>query len=453
MPIPLRQPPADERLETLLKAAENPRPGTPAVAPCPAPAPANHAKKGEEKQPKKKPLRVLSWHLFELGGGFHMPSVRPQYVVDACARLIKSLDPQVVVLQGLARTIQDIPASKGSGEATYVAFEKAPQDTGPAEARRILAKLQALDPAAGWQLELPKVRGKNEILYHRFTTVGFLYASARGLTLQNIELIATATNEAAGVTGTLAAAVFDAPDYQSHPLRVMTSLGLATPERPWEQLRVPTPPDERSPTAKMPDSALLFVSAPGDASQGLLDLQDEVDAQFLRPGLEGSVLGDAFWKRTAASHDGLLGDFSAVNPGNVLLQDQQMHWEALKKPEHSQTADKLPGSLCDGMAVLHHRSTPPPIVQEMRIVDLIAASLPTEAIEELNARPVSKTADGKPPPEHAALVAERKTYHAQSVGGPEPEQSVENELADCSCFSRMLSRHWPLVTQILLEAE
>ena len=449
MPIPLRHPPADERLEKLLKAAENPRPGTPAVVSCPAPA------KDAEQRPKakKKPLRVLSWHLFELGGGFHMPSVRPQYVIDACARLIKSLAPQVVVLQGLVRTIQEIPASKGSGKATYVAFEEAPQDTGLAEARRILAKLQVLDPAAGWKLELPKVRGTDEILYHRFTTVGFLYASARGLNLQRIELIATATNEAAGITGTLAAAVFDAPDYQSHPLRVMTSLGLATPERPWERLRVPTPPDERAPTAGMPDSALLFVSAPGDASQGLLDLQDAVDAQFLRPGLEGSVLADAFWKVTAESRDGLLGNFAAVNSGNVQLQDQQMHWEALKQPEHSKTADRLPGTLCDGMAVLHHRSTPPPKVQELRIADLIAASLPTAAIKQLNATPVAKTADGKPPPEIAALVAERRTYRAQAVGGPEPRKSAENELAECSCFSRMLSRHWPLVAQILLEAE
>ena len=92
-------------------------------------------------------------------------------------------------------------------------------------------------------------------------------------------------------------------------------------------------------------------------------------------------------------------------------------------------------------------------MQELRIADLIAASLPTAAIKKLNATPVAKTADGKPPPEIAAIVAECRTYRAQAVGGPEPRKSAENELAECCCFSRMLSRHWPLVAQLLLEAE
>lgn len=416
MPILLGAPPLDERLEALLSAAAlAPRGGTPEMARCPLTA----EPEPEPDQPEpKKPIRMLFWHIFELGGGYYMPSVRPAYIVDTYARLIAALDLHVVVLQGLTRTVQNVPTARGSGAAAYITLEPARADSGPEEARRILERLQALDGGAGWMMEIPRARGSDEVLYHRWTTVAFLYASARGLAFKQLDLVRTATNAAAGATGSLAAATFDAPDYQSRPLCVMTSLGLATPERPWERLRVPAPERELEPTARMPASAVLFLSAPGDASRGLFDFQDEVDAEFLRPGVEGTVLGDEFWKVVSETHDGLLDNFTAMNTGDVLLQDREMHWEALKDPTHAREADQLPGFLADGLTIVHQRRSAPPKVQEMRVVDLIAASLPPGAIERLKAKPLTRTADGGPPPELSALLEQRKTYQSEFARGP-----------------------------------
>ena len=453
MPIPLGAPPSDERLEALLKAAEiTPPGGTPGVTSCPLSTPTPEEPKPQDPEPKK-PIRMLFWHIFELGGGFYMPSVRPAYVADACARLIRALDVHVVVLQGLTRTTQEVPTKHGSGAAAYISLDPEPRDTGPEEARRILERLQALDGGAGWQMELPRARGSGEYLYHRWTTAAFLYASAKGVTFQKMDLIQTSTHEAAGVTGSLVMATFDAPDYQSRPLRVMTSLGLATPERPWEQLRVAAPLPERAPTAAMPDSAIVFLSAPGNVGSGLDEFEDEVDAEFQRPGVEGTVLGDEFWKVVAETRDGLLDNFVAMNPADVLLQDREMHWEALRDPTHTREADQLPGFLADSMMVVHRRRSPPPKVQEMRVVDLIAASLPADAIAALKADPINKTADGGPPPERSTLVGQRKIYRSESARGPEPEVDPANVLSECGYFSRMLSRHWPLVAQFLLESK
>ena len=449
MPIPIDSPPTNPLLESLLRASEvTPPRGSPGVAPCPLRSRHEH---GEERQ--KKPIRLLFWHIFELGGGFYMPPARPQYAIDAIAALIAALDLHVVVLQGLARTIQEVPKAQGSGPTAYVSFEPEPQDTGPAEAARILKKLQALDGGAGWKLQLPKSPATGKCLYHRLTTAAFLYASGKGVNFQKLDLVESSVNEAAGATGTLLAARFDAPAYQSGPLYVMTPLGLGTPERPWERLRVPTPETERAPTAPMPDAAIVFVSAPGYDRARMEELEDELDGEFLRPTPEGTVLGDEFWKVVAETRDGLLGNFVAVNPGNIMLQDREMHWEALRAPEHPTDTHQLQGFLADSVTVVHHRTSPPPRVEELRVVDLIAASLSADAVASLRAGPAAPTANGEAPPEIAALVAQRRTYHSEALGGPEAEHEPVNELSECGYFSRTLSRHWPLLTQLMLEVE
>ena len=445
MAIKLGDPPKNEKLETLLKAAETAPPsGIPAVAPCPL---------SQKDKEKKLPIRLVFWNIFELGGGFYMPSTRPQYVIDAYATLLQKLNLHVIVLTGLTRTIQDVPTLKGAGADAYIALNPEPKDTGPDEAKRILKKLQEVDGGAGWKMVLPQERASSDYLYHRWTTAAFLYASAKSITFQKIDIVESAVTDAAGLTGTLLAATFDAPPYQSLPLCVVTALGLSTPERPWEKLRIDAPEPERKPTAPMPDSAILFLSAPGDAAASLSNFQAEIDAEFVRPGLEGTVLGDEFWKTVSESKDGLLGNFTAVNLGNVILQDEEMHWEALEDPAHAKAADKLPGYLADGMSILHQRLTPPPKLQELRVIDLLAAALPAGSIEKLKAKPIANTADGGAPPENSAITAQFKSYHEDAVSGPEPKDDPANELSECGYFTRVLSRHWPVVTQLLLEPE
>ncbi len=450
MPIPLPGAPPNERLDALLAAADAPaRRGTPAVAPCPfAPRPRD----AQDEVRSKPPARVVFWHVSELGGGLFTPTVRPQFAIDAYAHLIASLDVHVVVLAGITRNVQKVPVRRGSGPTAHVALEDAPADSGVAEVRRILAKLQSIDGGSGWQLVLPRDRKTGATLYDRWTTVAFLYASGKGFALQKTDVIEAPVMESAGVTGSLIAATFSAPAYRAEPVCVVASLGLTTPERPWESLRVAATPEEREPTAPMPDSALLFVSAPGDAAEGLRELEEEFDAEFIRPSACGTVLGDDFWKVTTERHDGLLASFAAVNPADIHLQDRQMHWEAIKPHAHPQGADRLPGHLGDGLAVVHHLVTPPPVVQELRVVDLLAAALPPGRAAALRATPTTATADGAAAPELGSLVAQRTAYATASRHGTSPEDDAVNALAQCSYFARSLSRHWPLLVQLKLEA-
>jgi hypothetical protein len=457
MPIPLPNAPPNDRLEALLAAAEGPSPrGEPGVAPCPL---VERQRRREEEARAKKPARLLFWNVFELGGGLFTPAERPTYAIDAYAKLIASLDLHVVVLAGLTRSLQKVPVTRKAGAVSYVALEDAPADSGPAEAKRILRKLQAIDGGSGWQLALPKDPQTGATLYDRWTTVAFLYASGKGFSFQKTDVIEAALAAEAGVTDSLVVATFSAPAYRSEPVRVMASLGLTTPERPWEQLRAATATEEREPTAPMPESAVVFLSTPGDAAESLRVLEDELDAEFLRPTSFGTVLGDDFWKVTTERHDGLLASFAAVDPADVRLQDGQMHWEALKPPEHPDAAERLPGFLADGMAIVHHLLTPPPVVQELRVVDLLAASLPPDRIARLRATPSAPTADGNPPPEQGALVAQRAAWREAAQpdrepppdGEPPPDEDAANELAQCSYFSRALSRHWPLLAQLKLQ--
>lgn len=451
MPIPVNTPEPDERLDQLLQAETHPPPiGLSGVFPCPFETGSDPTSPGHEPTDEKLPIRLMLWHLFEWGGGFHMPRERPGYVIEACAELIRALKLHVIVLQGLSRTTYEQPRSEGGGEAAYIVLDPEPEDTGVQEVRRLLARLGEVDAGAGWRLALPTTRA-GKTLYHRAGTAAFLYAGGRGIGFSGIDIVEAPLPDSSACTDRLLAARFTAPAHQSHPLTVLASLGLATPERPWERLRVPAAPEDLAPTSGLPDSALAFLSLASDTPGELDAWHDALDAEFQQPTAEGSVLADEFWKTVSETHDGLLGNFTAVNHGNLLLQDREMHWEALTDPEHTRSADRLAGHLAEGMAVLHHRTTPPPVVQELRVVDLVAASLPPEAIAKLKAMPTSTTADGGPPPELSVLVAQRQAYREAHVSGPEPEDDPANTLSECGYFSRMVSRHWPLVAQLLLE--
>jgi hypothetical protein len=84
----------------------------------------------------------------------------------------------------------------------------------------------------------------------------------------------------------------------------------------------------------------------------------------------------------------------------------------------------------------------------MRVIDLLAAALPEEKVAALKAQPVAKTADGAPHPEIAALVEARLAFHAAVSTLAEAEDDPINLISECGSFSRVLSRHWPLLIQL-----
>lgn len=438
MPIPLPTAPADPRISDLLaSAAAASSLGEPSMSPCPLATPT-----GTRPPTPKKPARILYWNIFELGGGLFTPAERPQLAIDAYAQLFAALDLHVVVLGGLTRGPRRVPVSRTAGAARFIALEDAPPDTGPAEVARILRKLQALDAGAGWQLVLPQHRTTGATLYHRGGTTAFLYAASKGFALQKTDLIASTVRDNPCVTDTLVAVSFSAPAFSAAPVRVMASLGPTTPERPGERLRVEDPPEEREPTAEMPKSAALFVSMQGDAVERLHELEVALDAEFLPARRQGTVLDDDFWKVTNDRREGLLTSFTAVSPTDLQLQDQRMHWEALPPPEHARDPGSVKGHLADGMLIVHHVVADPPQVQELRVVDLIAAGL---------ASPGGETSEA--PSERGVLSSQRRAWArtARHERVKAPTRDAANDLAEGSYFARTLSQHWPLVTQLKLD--
>lgn len=434
MPIPLPPKSVNPRLAALVASAAAPPPrAEPGVVPCPLPV---------VQPPPKPPARILYWNVFELGGGLFTPAERPQHAIDAYARLIAALDLHVVVLGGITRGPQTVPVSKRAGEARFIAFEDAPPDTGPAEVARIVRKLQEIDAGAGWHMTLPRHRTTGATLYHRGGTVAFLYASSKGFALRKTDLVASTVHDSPCVTDTLVAASFSAPAFSAAPVQVMATLGPTTPERPWERMRVEAPSEEREPTASMPKSAVLFVSMQGEAEARLHELEVALDAEFLPARIEGTVLDDDFWKVTNERCGGLLASFTAVSPTDMQLQDQRMHWEALPPPEHPRDPGSMKGRLADGMLIVHHVAAEPPQVQELRVVDLLAAGLSAPG-----------SAPATSPREHGALLAERRAWAetARHVRVEAPEEDPANALAEGSYFARTLSQHWPLLTQLKLD--
>lgn len=421
-------PPESPQAAALAKsgsAVETAPAATPGVAECPI-------KKHEE--PKKPPLRLLLWNIQELGGGFYRPHKREQYVIDAYAAVIKALEIDILVILGVTDTIGVIPEETESGDRLHVKFDETLRDTGPAEVARI-AKLLG----GGWQTVWPQPQH----LYHYRTTTAILFNSASGLSLAASGLAECALDLDIGLTGRLFCASFDAAKYTEKKVFVAVPLGTSVPARPYAVPPKPAKESDLAVTLEFPETSILGISGQGDlaASSAFSGFKAEVDAAYRPPAKEGTFLKDSWWFPRADGDDGVLENFAAVDPGNSILQDDEMHWEALETPTHARDLGKVTGALTDSWLLRHTAEDPSPIVEELRVADLIAAAMKTAVLAK--ARPVK--------PEHSqedsAMTAQRDQYR-KSLGKDLWVDGLDNEISDCAHFTRVLTEHWPVLMQI-----
>lgn len=413
------------------KAVEETPGGDSTVKKCPL------QEKHEEPE-KKPPLRLLLWNIQELGGGFYQPHVRATYVMEAYAELIRKLEIDIAVILGITDTIGVVPETEGTGETRYVEFDKTLKDTGVAEVRKLAGLL-----GGGWQVLLPKPKSGEGYLYHYRTTTAILWNSANGISLGRSGLAESALDRTAGLTGRLFFGEFDAAKYTAKKVFVAGPLGTIGPERPWAVPAEPAPESELATVVPLPETAMVGASGSGNlaASSAFSGFKAEVDAEYRPPGKDGTLLKDTWWFPKAETDDGILDNFDALDPGNSLLQDEEMHWEAMEEPKHEKELEEVMGVLQDNWLLRHTGADGGPAVEELRVVDLIAAAMAADVLGK--ARPV-KPENSK---EDSAIAGKRKAYRGE-VGDEEWRDGVENEISDCAHFSRLLCEHWPVVMQL-----
>lgn len=437
-------------LETLVasdKTSEDS--GETAVAPCPYAKKVAEKKKEEEKP--KEALRILLWNIHQLGGGFHRPAERPAYVIEAYATLIHKLNIDIVVLVGITSTIGSVAKVSGktaSGRTQLVMTEEV-KDTGVAEINRILEKLKSLDSGGGWQAEFLKPSGKEGYVYLFGTTTCILYRSSKQITFSKLDVIDSDLKPTLGLTGKLLCASFQASKQCADPVYIMAPLGTIDPRdlNKGEIFALPEDAPKQSRTA--PESKVFAVSAPINllADRGAFnELRASVDALYQLPSKEGSVLHEDFWKSVAEQQPGLLANFAAMGLDDVLLQNEHMHWEAMEMPKHAKVLDEVTGVLADTLLVCTASPTGQPKIEELRIVDLVRATLSAETLKALD-----KSA---PPPNELSLPREdsvlsslRKDFRAGRKA-PEPKADLVNALAEGRYLGLALSTHWPVVLQL-----
>jgi hypothetical protein len=161
----------------------------------------------------------------------------------------------------------------------------------------------------------------------------------------------------------------------------------------------------------------------------------------------GTVLAKPFWRRLSDSHDRLLEDFTAVDPTDVRLQDQAMHWEALKPPDHPDALDEVAGHLADVFLV---RNGPAGeyVLENLRDVDLMAAL-------SLTAPGAPEDPPGAPPRWEKGVLAGAFAKHKKTVqrpGGGSAEAEAANQIALGWDFLGQLSDHWPVVADLQMPA-
>jgi hypothetical protein len=420
--VRLESPPAvTDQQRALAAAAERSWPASPdpLIAPCPL-----------AKKKAMEPLRVLSWHIPDLGGGLHRSIESHERIIAAYAALLDGLAIDVCIVLGVRDSLGDMPEVVGSGKQAYVEMRPSPPDRGAAEIERVVAKL-----GSPWQAAFPRRASNGKILYCGGTTVAVLH---RGLPAPTVAVADVTPRPALGVGGKLVCASFDVPRFRDGPLVLAASL---SPERV-------APPDARdrdlTATTSLPGVCLLAVSAaePLDRAGELAALSSAAGARYRMPRDEGSDLDDGFWDRTLGGTSALVRNFLACNPADVDGQDAQMHWQCLPPPAHPKAHDEVFGRLRDTLLVCDRERSAPCRIDELRVVDLLAAMLP-----DLQ-RPAPERPDL---PQEAGRLAAQLDDRRAARARPS-QRSPSNDLAEARAFADELSPHSPIVAQLQYRA-
>jgi hypothetical protein len=403
-------------------AAQQPNAGT--VQPCPL---------------KIVNQRLLAWHLSELGGGLHWPRERPAHVIDAYAQLVKASGAGVVALTGLSESTGPLAIRKGSGRDSYLVPAPAIRDVGAKEVDRIVAALGRVDGAGGWKAATFR-DDKDQIVYLGGATTCFLHKTTGGWERLGLDLVEGPAVEALGVPARYLCGRWKAPGLAGHSaeLALLAPFGSFAP-----------PEKQHTPTAPLPASAALALSANGDLSARLSAFStfcNGVGAEYCRMPDRGTILRQPFWRRLSATNARLLEDFSAVDPADVRLQDKAMHTEAVAAPTHTDALDKIEGVLAD-VFLVRNPATPTYTLDNLRDVDLmLALGLPLPAPPD----------DPVAPPrwEKGALAAafEKHKAAAHRQDGGKPDDDPANAIALGWEFLSLLSDHWPVAADLHMPA-
>ncbi|HXT17714.1 MAG TPA: hypothetical protein VN706_18895 [Gemmatimonadaceae bacterium] len=381
-------------------------------------------------------LAVLVWNIRELGGGFHMPPARPDYCIDAYAALIAAMQADVCVLAGLRGTPERVVTSQ-DGVFTYA---DAVNDTGIAEAKKILASLQKAAADGDWALSTP-ADSSGVALYEGGTTSAFLYKKAGGRTLIGLDTLNGRADATLGLGGHLAHLSLKLPLEGDDPLTfdLLTPLGATAAK------------GEKAPTVDgtQPTSFVLAFSASDDltAQRGPLDAVQSAVTADSRPLLaHGSVLGDSFWHATTRSAGGLLDDFTAIGAADLERHDAEMHWEALPDPKHAGTSTDVAGSVGDAVLTRNAEPRARYAVREVRVIDMMRAALGADEITTVGG-------DAAPCDEDSSLGAMRASHRtATPYLGPDAPTTPTNIVAECADFLHLLSDHWPVLATLVVRA-
>lgn len=388
------------------------------VVPCPL------AKKKEKAKPA---LRVLVWHVRELGGGFQSPEKRADECIQAYAKVAAAVKPDAWILLGLSSQ----HGWKAQVKGGVVTREEGLKDTGVAEAKRILEELKKADGSADWKLAVA-MGSDDKPAYDSNHTACFFYRGAKSIAC-----------EQAGVTQCGAALLAVAPLTVPDSFDVPPDLALVAPMFLGRRklLAADAPPPGVT-VDSVPECAVIgFSSVEGLGGNGYADFRSDCDVEYAPPLTNGTKLKIPYWEAVAERDEALLENYVAVNAADVVRQNKAMHWEAIKKDKDPQHLDKVVGRLADSLLVRCTGATRLK-AENVRVVDLVRGGLKKSTI--------AKVGQGNPLDEDAAIAAllEQEAKGAAHLKTVTPETTAENQIAAAALFARRLSDHWPVVADV-----
>jgi hypothetical protein len=410
-------------IETLLAAEEGARnySDSGAVQHCPP------AEKPERKP--KPPIKVLLWHIRELGGGFQSPMVRPDYCLQAYAAIIKAVKADAIILLGLSRTAGWTPEYDG----TAVRMREEMQDCGIAEVKRLLSELQKCDGSGGWQF-VPVNGPDGKPAYHGHETACFFYKTSSGITCGPVRIASCGP-------AFLAIAPLRIPESFAAPPDLPLLAPLRVGRHSFSRELMPDPPTQ----GDLPPNALVGFSASGGHSgSDYLDFRTSCDVEYARPLQEGTVLKIPFWERIAAEEECIIENHMALNPGDVLLQDRVMCWESLRPDLHPKDLESVCGQLADSLLIRHTGAGLAPRLEKLRIIDLVRSALDSDVRAKV-AGDASLDEDGAISSQRKAFVETLAEFKSEDAM---PDTAIERQIAEAMLFARKLSDHWPILADV-----
>jgi hypothetical protein len=339
----------------------------------------------KKKEKESGRARVLLWHVSELGGGVRWGAKRSDAAIDAFATVIAKSEADLCVLMGLRRTEAQLVQKTLSDGSTAMFREVRTEETGVAEVKRIVDALGRADGAGGWQAAF--VKDGSDTLYQRGTSVAFLYKSAKGITLDGVTLVHGERDEQLGLSGELACAAFTVT-LRGKPVKLPLLAPLAAGA---------LDPAEKPPAThgEVPEQCVLVLSLPYELAEDpsrLASFRSVVDAEYLPLPNAGSVPRQSYWDEAFEHCEAFIDNPLTLNRVDARLHDDYMNWRALPLPRHPDALDRLVGRLSD-LVVLKNGTAKPIKVEDLRVLDLVRASLTDETAArgaEAGATPLEK---------------------------------------------------------------